>query len=95
MTTLTSSPPQMLRLKPLQQAVSRKPDTRSRNRRKAVFALAREQVRIANRRRDFLHQQSARLVARCALIVTGQELAKVESGGRFAVLSHETPAILA
>ncbi len=32
--------------------------------------MAREHARIANRRRGFLHQHGARLVARCALIAT-------------------------
>ena len=66
------NPSQRQRLKRLQQAVSRKPDKTSRNRRKAVRALATEHARIANRRKDFLHRETARLVARCALIATEQ-----------------------
>lgn len=79
------NPAQMLRLKHLQQSVSRKPNKRSHNRRKAVSALAKEHARIANRRRDFLHQQSAKLVARCALIATEQLNVKgmTASGGAY------------
>ena len=61
---------QRQRLKTLQQAVSRKTNKRSNRRRKAVKALAAEHGKIANRRRDFLHQTSARLVSQCGLIAT-------------------------
>ncbi|MBX7220069.1 MAG: transposase [Blastocatellia bacterium] len=43
---------------------------RSRNRLKVRRKLARHCARTANRRKDFLHQESARLVKRSALLVT-------------------------
>lgn len=76
---------QRQRLKTLQQAVSRKPNKRSNNRRKAVKALAAEHRRIANRRKDFLHQTSAKLVSQCGLIATEQLNVKgmTASGGEY------------
>ena len=69
----------------MQQAVSRKPNKRSNNRRKAVKALAAEHRRIANRRKDFLHQTSAKLVSQCGLIATEQLNVKgmTASGGEY------------
>jgi putative transposase len=61
---------QRQKLKLLQQALSRKANKRSRNRRQAVSALAREPVRIASRRKDFLHQESGKWVTRCGLLAT-------------------------
>lgn len=58
-----------LRLKTAQQALSRKKKG-SRNRRRAVRRLSRIHERIANQRDNFLHQESARLVARASLIAT-------------------------
>lgn len=63
---------QRQRLKTLQQAVSRKPNKRSHARRKAVQALAAEHSKIANRRKDFLHQTAARLIQHYGLIATEQ-----------------------
>jgi putative transposase len=76
---------QRQKLKLLQQAVSRKPNKKSRNRRTAVSALAKEHARIANRRKDFLHQESSKLVARCGLIATEQLNVKgmTASGGAY------------
>ncbi len=56
----------------LQQAVSRKKNKRSNNRRKAVALLSAESRRIANCRKDFLHQTSADLVKQYGLIATEQ-----------------------
>lgn len=64
--------PQRQRLKTLQQAVSRKTNKRSNSRRKAVKSLATEHSKIANRRKDFLHQTAARLIQRYGLIATEQ-----------------------
>jgi putative transposase len=61
---------QRQKLKLLQQALSRKTNKRGRNRRQAVSALAKEPVRIASRRKDFLHQESSKWVTRCGLIAT-------------------------
>ncbi|MDA8093850.1 MAG: transposase [Betaproteobacteria bacterium] len=55
--------PQRQKLKVLQQAVSRKTNKQSNNRRKAVAKLSAETRRIANRRKDFLHKTSARLTS--------------------------------
>jgi len=57
------------KLRRLQQSVSRK-KRGSKRYRKAVARLARERERVANRRSNFLHQQSARLVGRAALLAT-------------------------
>lgn len=62
--------PQRQKLKLLQQAVSRKTNKRSNRRRKAVKLLGNECRKIANRRKDFLHQTSANLVAQYGLIAT-------------------------
>jgi putative transposase len=56
-----------------QRAVSRK-KRGSRNRDKARQRLARLHERVANRRQNFLHQESAKLIERCRAIVT-EELA--------------------
>lgn len=77
--------PQRQRLKLLQQAVSRKTNPRSQTRRKAVKALATEHRKIANRRKDFLHQTAAKLIARYGLIAT--EILNIKnmtaSGGQY------------
>lgn len=75
--------PQRQKLKLLQQAVSRKRNKRSNNRRKAVALLAAESRRIANRRKDFLHKTSADLVKQYGLIATEQLSVKnmTTSGG--------------
>jgi putative transposase len=72
-------------LKILQQAVSRKTNKRSHARRKAVKALAAEHGKIANRRKDFLHQTAASLIARYGLIATEQLTVKAmtASGGQY------------
>ncbi|MBI2567063.1 MAG: transposase [Candidatus Schekmanbacteria bacterium] len=57
------------KLKALGRAVSRK-KRGSKNRKKAVAKLGRQHERIANRREDFLHRQSAELVGRAALLAT-------------------------
>lgn len=77
--------PQRQRLKRLQQAVSRKPNKRSNNRRKAVAKLSAESRRIANRRKDFLHKTSADLVKQYGLIATEQLNVKdmTASGGEY------------
>ena len=64
--------PQRQKLKVLQQAVSRKKNKHTNNRRKAVSLLSAESRRIANRRKDFLHKTSADLVKRYGLIATEQ-----------------------
>lgn len=56
----------------LKQAVSRKTNKRSNNRRKAVALLSAESRRVANRRKDFLHKTSAKLVNQYGLIATEQ-----------------------
>lgn len=58
-----------LRLKAAQKDLSRKKKG-SRNRRRAVCRLSRIHERIANQRGNFLHQESARLVAGASLIAT-------------------------
>ncbi|OIR10757.1 putative transposase [mine drainage metagenome] len=75
--------PQRQILKVLQQAVSRKKDKRTNNRRKAVALLSAESRRIANRRKDFLHKTSAGLVNQYGLIATEQLSVKnmTASGG--------------
>jgi len=76
--------PQRQKLKALQQAVSRKTSKRSNNRRKAIVLLSAESRRIANRRKDFLHQTSAELVGQYGLIATEQLNVKnmTASGGQ-------------
>jgi len=64
--------PQRQKLKLLQQAVSRKRNKRTNNRRKAVALLSAESRRIANCRKDFLHKTSADLVKQYGLIATEQ-----------------------
>jgi putative transposase len=73
------------KLKTLQQAVSRKMNKRSNNRRKAVALLSAESRRIANRRKDFLHKTSADLVKQYGLIATEQLSVKnmTASGGAY------------
>ena len=75
--------PQRQKLKVLQQAVSRKKDKCTSNRRKAVELLSAESRRIANRRKDFLHKTSADLVNQYGLIATEQLSVKnmTASGG--------------
>lgn len=77
--------PKRQRLKILQQAVSRKTNKRSNSRRKAVKALATEHSKIANRRKDFLHQIAARLIQRYGLIATEQLAVKnmTAAGGQY------------
>lgn len=58
----------------LQQAVSRKPNKRSNRRRKAVRRLAAARAKVARRRMNWAHQQSAQLADRFALVAT-EELA--------------------
>ena len=77
--------PQRQKLKLLQQAVSRKKNKRTNNRRKAVALLSAESRRVANRRKDFLHKTSASLVKRYGLIATEQLSVKnmTASGGAY------------
>ncbi len=77
--------PQRQILKVLQQAVSRKKDKRTNNRRKAVALLSAESRKIANRRKDFLHKTSADLVNQYGLIATEQLSVKnmTASGGEY------------
>lgn len=77
--------PQRQRLKSLQQAVSRKTNKCSNSRRKAVKALATEHSKIANRRKDFLHQTAARMIQRYGLIATEQLAVKnmTAHGGQY------------
>ncbi|MDA3869997.1 MAG: transposase, partial [Gammaproteobacteria bacterium] len=77
--------PQRQKLKLLQQAISRKKNKRSNNRRKAVSRLSAESRRIANRRKDFLHKASADLVKQYGLISTEQLNIKnmTASGGEY------------
>ncbi|HEX7324455.1 MAG TPA: transposase [Rhodanobacteraceae bacterium] len=58
------------RIKVLQQAVARKPNKRSHRRHRAVARLSRACSKVARQRKDFLHKESARLVARAALLAT-------------------------
>ena len=76
---------QRQKLKLLQQAVSRKTNKRSNNRRKAVALLSAESRRIANRRKDFLHKTAADLVRQYGLIATEQLNVKnmTASGGEY------------
>lgn len=57
------------KLRQLERAVARK-KRGSRGWRRAVKQVARERERVANRRTNFLHQESARLVGRAALLST-------------------------
>ncbi len=61
---------QRQKIKVLKQAVNRKTNKCSNNRRKAVALLSAESRRIANRRKDFLHKTSAGLVKQYGLIAT-------------------------
>lgn len=72
-------------LKELQQAVSRKPNKRSNNRRKAVAKLSVETRRISQRRKDFLHKTTASIVKQYGLIATEQLSVKnmTASGGAY------------
>ena len=76
---------QRQKLKLLQQAVSRKTNKRSNRRRKAVKLLSTECRKIASRRKEFLHQTSAQLVAQYGLIATeGLNVkAMTASGGEY------------
>ena len=56
------------KLKLLQQSVSRKTNKASNNRKKAVKTLAKLHSQIANRRKNFHHQEAARLVKENGLI---------------------------
>ena len=58
------------RLQKLQQAMARKRNKRSARCRKAVRRLAAEHSKIANRRKDFLHQSANKVVKQSALIAT-------------------------
>lgn len=64
-------------LKKLQQSVSRKTNKRSNHRKKAVKKLAKAHATIANRRKDFQHQEAARIVRENGLI--GAEMLSVKS----------------
>lgn len=77
--------PQRQKIKILKQAVSRKTNKRSNNRRKAVALLSAESRRVANRRKDFLHKTSASLVKQYGLIATEQLNVKnmTASGGTY------------
>ena len=77
--------PQRQKLKLLQQAVSRKKNKRTNNRRKAVAKLLTESRRIANCRKDFLHKITANLVKQYGLIATEQVNVKnmTASGGEY------------
>lgn len=76
------------RVRALQQNLARK-RRGSRNRARARRHLAHELGRIANRRRDFLQQESARLVARARLLAT--EKLEVKKMTRSAKGSVENP----
>ena len=54
----------------LQQAVSRKTNKRSNRRRKAVRRLAAARAKVARRRMDWAHQQTAALAGKYALVAT-------------------------
>ena len=56
------------KLKKLQQAVSRKTNKSSKNRKKSVKKLARMHAKIASRRKDFQHQEAARIIKDNGLI---------------------------
>jgi putative transposase len=73
------------KLKILQQSVSRKGNKKSNNRKKAIVKLARAHVKIANQRRDFHHQLSAKLIDRYALIACEALSVKnmTQSGGAY------------
>lgn len=55
-------------IKKLQQAISRKTNKKSNNRRKAVKAFAKQHIKIANRRKNFHHQLAVRIVKENSLI---------------------------
>lgn len=61
---------QRQKIRVLQKAVSRKSNKRSQNRKKSVSKLSAECRRIASRRKDFLHQTSAKIVKEYGLIAT-------------------------
>lgn len=70
------------RIKSLQREVSRK-KRGSKNRRKAARKLARAHERVANRRLNFLHQQSAAIIVLAALVATEKlETAKMTHTAR-------------
>ncbi|OIP14409.1 MAG: hypothetical protein AUK53_05385 [Betaproteobacteria bacterium CG2_30_59_46] len=77
--------PQRQKLKLLQQAVSRKKNKCTNNRRKSVALLSAESRRIADRRKDFLHKTSANLVKQYGLIATEQLSVKnmTANGGEY------------
>lgn len=54
----------------LQQAVSRKTNKRSNRRKKAVRSLAAARAKVARRRMDWAHQQTAALAGKYALVAT-------------------------
>lgn len=54
----------------LQQAVSRKTNRRSNRRKKAVRRLAAARAKVARKRLDWMHQQTAMLASRYALVAT-------------------------
>jgi len=64
-------------LKKLQQSVSKKMNKSSNNRKKAVKKLAKLHTKIANRRKDFHHQEAAKIVKENGLI--GAEILSVKS----------------
>jgi putative transposase len=63
-------------LKNLQQSVSRKTNKQSNNRKKSIKKLAKAHRKIANRRKDFHHQESAKIVKTSGLI--GAEVLSVK-----------------
>jgi putative transposase len=64
-------------LKKLQQSVSRKTNKSSENRKKSVKKLAKMYAKIARRRKDFHHQETAKIVKENGLI--GAEILSVKS----------------
>jgi putative transposase len=65
------------KLKKLQQSVSRKTNKSSKNCKKSIKKLAQTHAKIANRRKDFNHQQAAKIVKENGLI--GAEMLSVKS----------------
>jgi putative transposase len=64
-------------LKKLQQSVSRKTNKRSNNRKKTIKKLAKVHTKIANRRKNFHHEQATKIVSENGLIAA--EILSVKS----------------
>ena len=72
-------------LKTLQQAVARKKNKQSHNRKKVIKKLSRLHAQVANRRKNFHHQEAAKIVAENGLIAVEALSVKTmtASGGNY------------